>query len=104
VTPALISTAVTASPNGSGCRAPSNSTTPATKLTVGSVIVIAVSAVGSEPLEKASWASSPPVSVETRMHGSGQVRCGRSSVVRTMRTALAQKQIPAATATTAARS
>jgi hypothetical protein len=89
---------------GSGCSAPSKSTRPATKLTAGSVIVIAVSAVGSEPLENASCASSPPVSVVTGMQDRGQLRFGRSSVARTTSMAVPQKQTPAAIATRAARS
>ena len=104
-TPRTISAADTGSPTVSSSpagRSTSNSTTPASALAAGSVIVIAVSAVGSDPLANESCTSNAPPAADPTRHSSGQSSTG-SLVTTTTSTAVTQKQQPAPTATSAVR-
>src|SRR5262245_5636633 len=87
--------------------AASKTTTPATALATGSVIVIDVSAVGSDPLAKDSCTSREPTIADVTRHGNGQLRAAvrpprvTSPVSTVTKTAVMQKQVPAPTATSA---
>lgn len=112
-TPLATSTAAAGTPTRvpiAGGGPASNSIPPTMKLATGSAIVMAVSAVGRDPLAKASCTSRAPNPVDSTRHTSGQSetapmmpRRPRSSVTSTRKTAVRQKHIPAPTATSAVR-
>src|SRR5262245_10607893 len=89
---------------------PLNTTTPAIQLATGSVMVIAVRAVGRVPPAKALCTRTVPTAVEATRPAAGQPnaaagspRRDRSSPANTRNTAVIEKQTPAATASATVR-
>jgi alpha-1,6-mannosyltransferase len=108
-TPSAMNATATGEPHSTPAsrRGPaSNSRVPAIQLATTSVITIAVMAAGSDPPAKASCVSSRPNNVDAPRPSSGQwnratstPRWVMSSPTRTRKTAVRQKQMPAAVAT-----